>query len=114
VTCGEYAEFIADGGYRTPSLWLSDGWALVQSQHWDAPLYWLAPGDPRAPAAHWQVFGLGGVRPLDPAAPVCHLSFYEAAAFAEWSGGRLPTEAEWEAAAQRPGLREVAGHAGPS
>jgi len=109
VTCGEYAGFIADGGYRTASLWLSDGWALVQSQHWDAPLYWIAPDDPRAPAAHWQVFGLAGVKPLQPDAPVCNLSFYEAAAYAEWAGARLPTEAEWEAACGLPGMRQVSG-----
>jgi ergothioneine biosynthesis protein EgtB len=111
VTCGEYADFMADGGYRTPSLWLSDGWALVQSQQWAAPLYWLAPEDPRAPAPHWQVFGLQGVRPLDRSAPVRHLSFYEAAAFAEWAGARLPSEAEWEAAAPLPGIRQLTGEA---
>jgi ergothioneine biosynthesis protein EgtB len=109
VTCGEYAGFIADGGYRTPSLWLSDGWALVQSQQWTAPPYWIAPGDPRAPSAQWQVFGLHGVRPLDEAAPVSHLSFHEAAAYAQWAGARRPTEAEWEAAAVLPGLRELHG-----
>jgi ergothioneine biosynthesis protein EgtB len=111
VTCGEYADFIADGGYRTPSLWLSDGWALVQSQQWQAPPYWLAPEDPRAPSSQWQVFGLDGVRPLDPDAPVCHLSFHEAAAYAEWAGARLPTEAEWEAACELPGMKQVTGHA---
>lgn len=110
VTCGEYAQFIADGGYKTPSLWLSDGWAAVQSQGWQAPAYWLAPGDPRAPLAHWQVFGLEGVRPLDPLAPVSQLSFYEAAAFAEWAGARLPTEFEWEAAFDAPGITQMTGH----
>jgi ergothioneine biosynthesis protein EgtB len=110
VTCGEFADFIADGGYRTAALWLSDGWALVQAQNWQAPIYWLAPGDPRAPAAQWQVFGLDGVRPLDAAAPVSHLSFYEAAAYAEWAGARLPTEAEWEAACELPGMQQLSGH----
>jgi ergothioneine biosynthesis protein EgtB len=110
VTCGEYAQFIADGGYERPTLWLSDGWAAVQSGHWKAPAYWLAPGDPRAPASHWQVFGLNGVRPLDPMAPVSQLSFYEAAAYAEWAGARLPTEFEWEAAHGMPGITQMTGH----
>jgi ergothioneine biosynthesis protein EgtB len=111
VTGGEYADFIADGGYRRASLWLSEGWALVQSQQWQAPAYWLPPGDPRAPSSQWQVFGLEGVRPLDAHAPVCHLSFYEAAAYAEWAGARLPTEAEWEAACEVPGMKQLIGHA---
>ncbi len=110
VTCGEYAQFIADGGYERPALWLSDGWAAVQAGGWQAPLYWIAPDDPRAPAAHWQVFGLHGVRPMDPAAPVSQLSFYEAAAYAEWAGARLPTEFEWEAAFDAPGITQMAGH----
>ncbi len=110
VSCGEYAQFIADGGYERVSLWLSDGWAAVQAGGWKAPLYWIAPGDPRAPAAHWQVFGLHGVRPLDPAAPVSQLSFYEAAAYAEWAGARLPTEFEWEAAHGAPGIGQMTGH----
>jgi ergothioneine biosynthesis protein EgtB len=110
VTCEEYADFIADGGYQTPSLWLSEGWALVQSNGWQAPAYWIAPGDPRGPAATWQVFGLTGVQPIDPGSPVSHLSFYEAAAFAQWVGARLPTEAEWESAAQLPEMRQLTGH----
>jgi ergothioneine biosynthesis protein EgtB len=111
VTCGEYAQFIADGGYERAALWLSDGWAAVQAGDWKAPAYWIAPGDPRAPAQHWQVFGLNGVRPLDPGAPVSHLSFYEAAAYAEWAGARLPTEFEWEAAHGAPGISQMTGHA---
>jgi ergothioneine biosynthesis protein EgtB len=110
VTCGEYAQFIADGGYQRVQLWLSDGWAAVQSGGWKAPAYWIAPGDPRAPAAHWQVFGLSGVAPLDPAAPVSALSFYEAAAYAEWAGARLPTEFEWEAAFRAPDIAQMTGH----
>jgi ergothioneine biosynthesis protein EgtB len=109
VTCGEYAQFIADGGYERATLWLSDGWAAVQAGGWKAPAYWIAPGDPRAPASHWQVFGLHGVRPLDEGAPVAQLSFYEAAAYAEWAGARLPTEAEWEAAFHVPGIAQMSG-----
>ncbi|HEX7892368.1 MAG TPA: ergothioneine biosynthesis protein EgtB [Ramlibacter sp.] len=111
ATCGEFAEFVGDGGYRTPSLWLSDGWAAVQSQEWRAPPYWIAPDDPRAPSSQWQVFGLDGVRPLDGSAPVSHVSYYEAAAFAEWAGARLPTEFEWEAASGLPGMTQLTGHA---
>ncbi len=83
--------FIADGGYREPRLWLSDGWQAVRTEGWEAPLYWLGDG------THYT---LGGVRELDPAAPACHLSYYEADAIARWLGGRLPTEAEWEVAAR--------------
>ena len=111
VTCGEYLRFVEDGGYARPTLWLSDGWAAVQAQGWSAPAYWLAPGDARAPADGWQVFGPNGVRPLDPAAPVTQLSFYEAAAYAEWAGARLPTEFEWEAMWGAPGIAQMSGHA---
>lgn len=110
VTCGEYAQFVADGGYERPALWLSDGWAAAQAGGWKAPACWIAPGDPRAAAARWQVFGLQGVRPLDPAAPVSQLSFYEAAAYAEWAGARLPTEFEWEAACAAAGISQMTGH----
>jgi ergothioneine biosynthesis protein EgtB len=115
VSCGDYAQFIADGGYQRPELWLSDGWAAVQAQGWRAPAYWLAPDDPRlthqgGAAAGWQVFGLHGVRPLVQEAPVSQLSFYEAAAYAEWAGARLPTEFEWEAACADDGMTEMTGH----
>jgi ergothioneine biosynthesis protein EgtB len=110
VSCGDYAQFIADGGYQRAQFWLSDGWAAVQAQGWQAPAYWLAPGDPRAPSDGWQVYGLAGVRPMDAAAPVSQLSFYEAAAYAEWAGARLPTEFEWEAAYDAPGITQMTGH----
>lgn len=115
VSCGDYAQFIADGGYQRPELWLSDGWAAVQAQGWRAPAYWLASDDPRlafqgGAAAGWQVFGLHGVRPMAPEAPVSQLSFYEAAAYAEWAGARLPTEFEWEAACADQGMTEMTGH----
>src|SRR5690349_13529699 len=93
VTCGEYLAFIEDGGYRRAGLWLSDGWAFVQAEGIEGPLYWER-GD-----SGWEVFTLSGLRHLDPAEPLCHVSFYEADAFARWAGKRLPREAEWEVAA---------------
>lgn len=111
VNCGEYLDFISDGGYTDAAWWLSDGWAAVQSQGWRAPAYWLAPGDPRAPSDQWQIFGLNGVQPLDRQAPVTHISFYEAVAFAEWAGARLPTEFEWEQAFDAAHITHMLGHA---
>jgi ergothioneine biosynthesis protein EgtB len=93
ATCGEYLAFIEDGGYARPELWLSDGWATVQAEGWTAPLYWRRDDD------GWSIFTLSGLKALDPDEPVAHLSYYEADAFARWSGARLPTEGEWEAAA---------------
>lgn len=133
VTCGEFAQFIASGGYQRPDWWLADGWAAAQAGGWQAPLYWLRADDPRLPppaspasgpgfasagvdSAEWWVFGLHGAQPMRPDDPVSHLSFYEAAAFAEWAstqpgmaGVRLPTEFEWEAACGLPGMEQTHG-----
>ena len=92
VTNAEYLAFVREGGYREPGLWLSDGWATLQREGWQHPLYWQ---DDLV-----SEFTLAGLRALDPHEPVCHLSYYEAEAFARWAGARLPTEAEWESAAQ--------------
>jgi ergothioneine biosynthesis protein EgtB len=93
VTCGEWLSFMEDDGYIRPEFWLSDGWSVVNAQHWDAPLYWTR--DPDRPD-QWLQFTLSGLRPVDPDEPVCHVSYYEADAFAHWTGMRLPTESEWE------------------
>ena len=99
VTNGEFREFVTDGGYRDSNLWLSDGWATVNGQGWDRPLYWEKDLESE--------FTLGGMREIDEHAPVCHVSYYEADAFSRWAGARLPTEFEWEAAA---GGEEIEGN----
>jgi ergothioneine biosynthesis protein EgtB len=101
VTCEEFAEFIADSGYRRPELWLSDGWNAVQEQKWRAPLYWDGNAGDASVTSEWSVFTLHGAMSLNQVAksPVGHISFYEADAYARWAGYRLPTEFEWEAAA---------------
>ena len=94
VTCGEWISFIEDDGYQTVGLWLSDGWSAIRGQGWQGPLYWR-----REESGEWTEYTLAGRRPVDPSRPVCHVSYYEADAFASWAGARLPTEFEWEAVA---------------
>jgi ergothioneine biosynthesis protein EgtB len=94
ITNAEWCSFIADHGYATSSLWLSDGWAWVRREAIGAPLYW------RRSADGWEAFTLAGWHPVDPSEPVTHISLYEADAFAAWAGARLPTEQEWESAAR--------------
>lgn len=97
VSNGEFRVFMEDGGYRRPELWLSEGWSTVQAAGWEAPGYWRRTG------ADWQVYTLHGLRTVRTDEPVCHVSFFEAAAYAAWAGRRLPTEFEWEVAARHHG-----------
>ncbi|MFO7654409.1 MAG: ergothioneine biosynthesis protein EgtB [Candidatus Krumholzibacteriia bacterium] len=99
VTCGEFVEFMGDDGYRRPDPWLSEGWDAARAGSWEAPLYWERRD------GEWHVFTLAGLLPVDLEAPVCHLSFFEADAFARWAGARLPTEEEWEAVAATQPVR---------
>ena len=103
VMNGEWLEFMADGGYTTPTLWLSDGWATVEAQEWNAPGYW------RQDDGAWFTMTLGGLRRVDSTQPVCHISYYEADAFARWAGKDLPTEGEWEVAAKSGTLGDAFG-----
>lgn len=94
VTNAEYLEFLEEGGYQRPELWLSDGWIALEKELWTAPLYWFKKD------GHWQVFTLHGLKKINLTEPVCHLSYFEADAYARWKGARLPTEAEWEIASE--------------
>ncbi len=99
VTNGEFLEFVRDGGYGRPELWMSEGWATVSLHRWEAPFYW------EKREGEWWTYTLAGMRPVEPAEPVCHVSWYEADAFARWAGGRLPLEEEWEVVARDRPIR---------
>lgn len=103
VTNGEWLAFMRDGGYRTATLWLMDGFAAVSNEDWQAPGHW------REVDGEWQMMTLAGLEPVDPDAPVCHVSYYEADAFARWAGKHLPTEMEWEVAARAGQLNDAFG-----
>ncbi|HEX6001769.1 MAG TPA: ergothioneine biosynthesis protein EgtB [Hyphomicrobiaceae bacterium] len=106
VSNGDWLRFMADGGYANPAHWLADGWATVKLEGWQAPLYWESHD------GQWLAMSLEGLHPVEPAAPVCHVSYYEADAFARWAGKRLPTEFEWEVAAHTLPIGSGAGDAG--
>jgi len=103
VTNADWLAFMDDGGYRTATLWLMDGFATATEEAWEGPGYWHKTGD------GWHIMTLAGLRPVDPDAPVCHVSYYEAEAFARWSGKHLPTEVEWEVAARAGQLNDAFG-----
>ncbi|MFO1109965.1 MAG: ergothioneine biosynthesis protein EgtB [Bradyrhizobium sp.] len=103
VTNAEWLAFMADAGYRTATLWLMDGFTAAANEGWEAPGHW------RKIDGQWQIMTLGGLRPIDPDAPVCHVSYYEADAFARWAGKHLPTEMEWEVAARACVLNDAFG-----
>jgi ergothioneine biosynthesis protein EgtB len=103
VTNAEWIAFMADGGYTTPTLWLMDGFAAATNEQWQAPGHW------REIDGKWHIMTLAGLQPVDPAAPVCHVSYYEADAFARWRGSHLPTEMEWEVAARAGLLNDAFG-----
>ena len=104
VNNGEWLAFMRDGGYSTPAHWLSDGWTAAQNENWQAPGHWVERD------GEWFVMTLGGLKPVDPAAPVCHISYYEADAFARWAGKHLPSEFEWETAARAGLLADAYGN----
>ena len=103
VTNGEWLEFMRAGGYADPSLWLSDGWAVVEAEGWNAPAYWQEID------GEWWTLTLAGLKPVDLDAPVCHISYYEADAFARFAGKHLPSEAEWEVAARSGDIGDAFG-----
>jgi ergothioneine biosynthesis protein EgtB len=111
ITCREYLEFIQDGGYQNPSLWLSEGWAWVNRSECSAPAYWLSPQSAFNETTTWKVFGVDGVLDLQLSHAVTHLNFFEADAFAQWRGARLPTEFEWEHAFDHQDILHMRGQA---